>query len=214
MPVTILDAIVLIFILISATLAMVRGFVRELLSVAAWVAAAAAAYYFYRPVVPFVTPFIQTEPVPSIIAAAIVFVVALLVASYITMRIADFVIDSRIGAFDRILGFVFGVARGVLILAVVLAFFTGLIGPEKTPPWVRDAATKPFLDGIGNSLIAALPEDAEATILKYLRGGGDDLPGSDTPSGTEGGTAPDDPSYNPGTRQGLDQLIDNTNPGQ
>ena len=61
MPVTILDAIVLIFILISATLAMVRGFVRELLSVDAVVAAAAAAYYFYGPIVPLETQTISPE---------------------------------------------------------------------------------------------------------------------------------------------------------
>jgi len=212
MPVTILDAIVLIFVLISATLAMVRGFVRELLSVAAWVAAAAAAYYFYDPVVPFVTPFIESKTIATIVAAALIFLVALIVASYITMRIADFVIDSRIGAFDRILGFVFGVIRGVLLLAIALALFTWLV--PNMPGWVSQAATKPFLDKIGNSLIAALPEDAEATILTILRRGGDDEPSSEPPSGAEEGTTPNDPNYNPGARQGLDQLIENTGPGQ
>lgn len=213
MPVTVLDIVVLIFVLISATLAMVRGFVRELLSVAAWVAAAAAAYYFYRPVVPFVNAYIESTTISTIIAAAAIFLIALIVASYLTMRIADFVIDSRVGAFDRILGFIFGVVRGVLLLAIALALFSWLVSPM--PAWISQAATKPFLDTIGKSLVAALPEDAEATILKYLKRGGDDSSGSsEPPSGAEEGADPGDPNYNPGARQGLDQLIENSNPGQ
>lgn len=212
MPVTILDALVLIFVLISATLAMVRGFVRELLSVAAWVAAAAAAYYFYRPIIPLVNPYIESTTVSTIIAAAAIFLVALIVASYLTMRIADFVIDSRVGAFDRILGFIFGAVRGVLLLAIALALFTWLVNPM--PGWVSQAATKPFLDSIGRSLVAALPEDAEATILRFFRRDYAPGPSGEPPSGAEEGPAPGDPDYNPDTRQGLDQLIENSNPGQ
>jgi membrane protein required for colicin V production len=214
MPITILDGIVLIVVLISATLAMVRGFVREVLSVASWVAAAAAAYYFYRPVLALVTPYVESRTVATIIAASAIFFVALIIASYITMRIADFVIDSRVGAFDRILGFIFGVVRGVLLLVIALLFFNWLV--SNPPGWVSQAATKPFLDGIGRSLMAALPEDAEATILNKLRGGSGDDSGtsSEPPPDTEEEPAPGDPNYNPNARQGLDQLIENTNPGQ
>lgn len=212
MPITILDGIVLIVVLISATLAMVRGFVREVLSVASWVAAAAAAYYFYRPVLPLVTPYFESRTVATIIAASAIFFVALIISSYITMRIADFVIDSRVGAFDRILGFIFGVVRGVLLLVIALLFFNWLV--PHPPNWVSQAATKPFLDGIGRSLSAALPDDAEATILRWFRGAEDSAPSGEPPAGTEEGPAPDDPDYNPNERQGLDQLIENTTPGQ
>jgi membrane protein required for colicin V production len=191
MPVTVLDAIVIVVVLISAILAMVRGFVREVLSVASWVAAAAAAYFFYKPIVPLVKPYIESNTVATIVAAAAIFFVALIVASYITMRISDFVIDSRVGAFDRMLGFVFGAARGVLLLVIAV------------------------LDGIGAQLMAALPEDAEATILRHLRGG-DDSPGEapPPPDGTdlppaEEGAVPGDSSYGTGTRGGLDSLIEN-----
>lgn len=212
MPITILDGIVLIVVLISATLAMVRGFVREVLSVASWVAAAAAAYYFYRPLLPLITPYVESRTVSTIIAVAAIFFVALIIASYITMRIADFVIDSRVGAFDRILGFIFGAVRGVLLLVIALLFFNWLV--PHPPNWVSQAATKPFLDGVGRSLMAALPEDAEATILRRLRGRDDSGTGSEPPSGAEEGAAPGDPDYNPDARQGLDQLIENSNPGQ
>ena len=55
MPITILDGVLIAFTLVSAILAMVRGFSREILSIASWVAAGAAAYFFY----PLVTPFLR-----------------------------------------------------------------------------------------------------------------------------------------------------------
>src|SRR5438270_731680 len=143
MPVTILDIVVIIVVLISAVLAMVRGFVREILSVASWVAAAAAAYLAYKPVVPMVQPYFQSKTVAVIVSAAAIFFIALIVASYVTMKISDFVIDSRIGAIDRALGFVFGAVRGLLLLVIALLFFNWLV--PAPPAWVSAARSKPLL---------------------------------------------------------------------
>ena len=46
------------------------------------------------------------------------------------MRIADFIIDSRIGALDRTLGFLFGAARGILLVVVAMLFFNWLVPAE------------------------------------------------------------------------------------
>src|SRR5215216_3131683 len=107
MPITLLDGILVGFTLVSAMLAMVRGFSREVLSVASWAAAAAAAFFFYKPVVPYVQPYIDNEKIAMAAAAGIVFVIALIVVTIITMKIADFIIDSCIGALDRTLGFLY-----------------------------------------------------------------------------------------------------------
>ncbi len=61
MPITLLDGILVGFTLVSAMLAMVRGFSREVLSIASWVVAAAAAYFFYPAVLPYVRPYIDNE---------------------------------------------------------------------------------------------------------------------------------------------------------
>src|SRR5690606_15745770 len=105
MPITLLDGILVGFTLVSAMLAMVRGFSREVLSIASWAAAAAAAYFFYPVVTPYVAPYIDSAQLAQGAAAAIVFFVALILVTLITMKIADFIIDSRIGALDRTLGF-------------------------------------------------------------------------------------------------------------
>ena len=168
MPITLLDGVLVGFTLVSAVLAMVRGFSREVLSIASWVAAAVAAYYFHQGVVPYLAPYIDNETVQRAAAAAIVFFIALIVVTVITMKIADFIIDSRIGALDRTLGFLYGAARGILVVAVGLLFFSWLVGPNP-PAWIAEAKSLPLLEGVGDWLEGLLPDDPENTILDRLK---------------------------------------------
>ncbi|MEQ1952984.1 CvpA family protein [Mesorhizobium sp. CN2-181] len=167
MPITLLDGILVGFTLVSAMLAMVRGFSREVLSIVSWAAAAAAAYFFYKPVLPYVQPYIDNDQIAMAAAAGIVFVVALIIVSLITMKIADLIIDSRIGALDRTLGFLYGAARGVLVVAVALLLFNWLVGSQQ-PPSVANAKSRPMLESIGKWLESMLPENPEGSILKKI----------------------------------------------
>ena len=168
MPITLLDGVLVGFTLVSAVLAMVRGFSREVLSIASWVAAAAAAYFFHPVLLPYVKPYIDSDKVQLAAAAAIVFFVALIVVTVITMKIADFIIDSRIGALDRTLGFLYGAARGILVVAVGLLFFSWLVGPNP-PAWIAEAKSLPLLEGVGHWLEGLLPDDPENSILDRLK---------------------------------------------
>ena len=167
MSLTLLDLIVIAVTLFSALLAMVRGFSREVLAVASWAAAAAAAFFLYKSVVPLVQPYIASETVATIAAAGIVFVIVLIIVSLITMKMADFIIDSRVGALDRALGFIFGAARGVLLLVVAMLFFNWLVA-ENQPEWVAESKSKPWLENLGAKLIAAMPEDPQGMIMKQI----------------------------------------------
>jgi membrane protein required for colicin V production len=195
MPITLLDGILVGFTLVSAMLAMVRGFSREILSIASWAAAAAAAFFFYPAVLPYVLPYIDNEQLAMVAAAAIVFLIALIVVTVITMKIADFIIDSRVGALDRTLGFLYGAARGILVVAVGLLFFNWLVGTNP-PPWVAQAKSRPLLESIGAYVQALLPEDPENTIFKRFSpsgSGGEDVPaetGTEAPAETPPTTPP------------------------
>ncbi|MEQ1938529.1 CvpA family protein [Mesorhizobium sp. CN5-321] len=167
MPITLLDGILVGFTLVSAMLAMVRGLSREVLSIISWIAAAAAAFFFYKPVLPYVQPYIDNPKIAMGAAAAIVFIIALIVVSVITMKIADWIIDSRVGALDRTLGFLYGAARGILVVAVGLMFFNWLAG-DKAPAWITEAKSRPLLEQIGGYIESVLPEDPENSILKKL----------------------------------------------
>ena len=127
MSVTLLDVVAIGIILISAVLAMVRGFVREVLSIASWLIAAVAAYYLYAPLQDVIQPYVDNETLATIIAVVVVFIVVLVIVTYITMKIADLVVDSRIGSMDRMFGFLFGAARGLLVVVVAFAGFIWLV---------------------------------------------------------------------------------------
>ena len=170
MPITLLDGILIGVAVVSGLLAMVRGFSREVLSIVSWVVAAIAAFMFYQQAVPFVQNYIASELVATLVAAAGIFLITLVVVTYITMRVADFIIDSRIGPLDRTLGFLFGVARGGLLMVVAMLFFNFLVSPEQTPGWVADAKSRPLLENLGESLVDALPDDPEAAIRQRLGG--------------------------------------------
>lgn len=201
MPITLLDGILVGFTLVSAMLAMVRGLSREILSVVSWAAAAAAAFFFYKPVLPYVQPYVESDKIAMAASAGIVFIIALIVVSVITMKLADWIIDSRIGALDRTLGFLYGAARGILVVAVALLFFNWLAG-AKAPAWIANAKSKPLLETIGAKLESLLPEDPENAILKKLNPNqpaapetppaAADAPAADAPATGEDAPAPDD----------------------
>ncbi|AHA99914.1 MULTISPECIES: CvpA family protein [Brucella] len=187
MPITMLDGTLLGITLVSAVLAMVRGFSREVLSLVSWAAAAAAAVLLYKPVLPYVKPYISNDTIAMIAAMAAVFLVVLIVVSLITMKIADFIIDSRIGALDRTLGFLFGAARGVLLVVVAMLFFNWLV-PTNQPDWVTNAKSKPMLDSFGQQLIELLPADPDKSLIEKLK------PKADAPAAgaSEEAPVPDD----------------------
>ncbi|WP_164657814.1 CvpA family protein [Tropicibacter sp. Alg240-R139] len=125
---TIIDGVVALIIVLSALLAYSRGVVREAMAIAGWVAAAVLAFIF----APKAMPLIKELPVVgdfltgscelSIIASfAAVFALALIIVSFFTPLFSSLVQRSALGGLDQGLGFFFGVARGILLVAV--AFF-------------------------------------------------------------------------------------------
>ena len=170
MPITLLDILLLVVMLVSGLLAMVRGFMREVLSIAAWGVAAIAAIAFSGRLVPFVKSYVNLgDTAVNVIAAAIVFLIVLLIVSVITVRISDMILDSRVGALDRTLGFLFGLGRGLIIVVVAFLFFAWLVPPKAQPVWVQNAKSKVVLQSTGQWLMSMLPDDPESTILKRLK---------------------------------------------
>jgi membrane protein required for colicin V production len=169
MPVTILDMIVIGIVLISGLLAALRGFTREVLAIGSWAAAAVVAYLFHQQFVPLAQQYVSSNiNIARPVAAGGVFLATLLVAYFLTSKISDMILDSRIGALDRTLGFIFGAARGLLLAVVGFLFFNWLVSDKQQPPWVKDAKLKPLLESTGASLLNLLPEDPEKA-LRQLR---------------------------------------------
>ena len=122
---TIIDAVVAGVIILSAILAWSRGFVRESLAILGWIAAAILAFLF----APTVRPMVAQLPVldrflgdscelATIAGFAVVFALALVIFSIITPLFSSVVQRSALGGVDQGMGFLFGVARGILLVAI------------------------------------------------------------------------------------------------
>ncbi|ODT72233.1 MAG: hypothetical protein ABS75_05450 [Pelagibacterium sp. SCN 63-23] len=171
---TAFDVGVGVLVLISAILATARGLTREVLSLATWAGSAAIAVYMWQYHPDIARQYIAEPVVADIATVVVTFIVALIVLHLLTMRIADFVVDSRIGPIDRTLGFVFGVLRGVLIAIVITIFGNWLLGTN-LPDWARNSQSLPYLQNMGNTLISMLPEGLEQQVTDILQGGGANL---------------------------------------
>ena len=214
MPITWLDMILIGVMLISALLAMIRGFMREVLSIAAWVIAAAATLYAYAKLLPYAKTYFNNDVVAAAAVIGGTFLGTLIIVSVITVRFSDMVLDSRVGALDRTLGFLFGLGRGLIIVVVAFLFFAWLVPPRTQPSWVANAKSKVVLQRTGDWLISMLPDDPESTILKRLkRPRPDDGEPVDAPEqrGALGGPLDNKAAdYRPAHRLGMRQLIEGT----
>src|ERR1700726_2194098 len=169
MPITLLDIILIGVMLISALLAMIRGFMREILSIAAWVIAAGVTLYAYSKLLPFAKTYFNNDIVAAAVVVGGTFLGTLLIVSIITVRFSDMVLDSRVGALDRTMGFLFGLARGLVIVVVAFLFFAWLVPDRSQPEWIRSAKSRVVLQGTGDWLMSMLPEDLDATISNALK---------------------------------------------
>src|SRR6201998_2733290 len=156
MPITILDLVLLAVMLISGLLAMVRGFMRELFSIAAWGTAALVTLYAFSKLLPTAKAYFNNDTVASVVVVAGVFIGTLIVVSIVTVRISDMILDSRIGALDGTLGFLFGLARGLLIVVVAFLFFSWLVPDKQRPDWVTGAKSRVGVQGTGDWLLCSL----------------------------------------------------------
>lgn len=157
-PLTYLDAGLIAISLLSALLAMYRGFTREILSIISWVVAALSLGYFIffqkQVAADFASQIGTNTQIAQIAIGAIIFLIVLVVVHLITSRISDSILDSRVGMFDRILGFVFGLVRGFLLVVIP---YIGIFGlyltdyPDKTP-WIKNSISRPYIESTGNAL--------------------------------------------------------------
>jgi membrane protein required for colicin V production len=152
-----LDAALVAIVAISGIVAMYRGLTREILSILSWIAAAAACVYFVFKFKAEAQQVADQFHAPLLVAqvgiGGLIFLVVLIVVHLITSRISDTVLDSRVGAIDRILGLVFGLARGFVLVVIPFMFYEAFVDkPEQQYPWVRDAVSRPYIKSAGDSL--------------------------------------------------------------
>jgi membrane protein required for colicin V production len=130
---TSLDLIALVIFAFSAILGLMRGLTREVLSLLSWI----AAFYAAKSFAPVLAPWIPGLDAPALKNAAalvLIFVAVLIVASLLAAALGSLVKVAGVGAYDSLLGGLFGAARGSLIL-LMLTLLAGLTALPKTKAW-------------------------------------------------------------------------------
>jgi membrane protein required for colicin V production len=168
-PAMYLDIFLIVLMLLSGLLAMVRGLIREVLSIAGWAAAAGAGLLAYFKLLPWAKSYFSSmnDWVVAIGTVGVASVITLIVVSVVTVKISDKSLDSRIGALDRTLGFLFGLARGLLIVVVMFAFYDWF-QPKSQPGWIANAKSLEVLKYLRDDIISMSP-DIEKWYSRYKK---------------------------------------------
>ncbi|MBO9457193.1 CvpA family protein [Paracoccus sp. R12_1] len=168
---TIIDAVVAGVVILSAILAWSRGFVRESLAILGWIAAAILAFLFaatVRPMIaqlPVLDRFLGDScELATIAGFAVVFALALVIFSIITPLFSSVVQRSALGGIDQGMGFLFGVARGILLVAIAFIVYDRVMTSQQVA-MVENSRSAQVFERMRGQMDEQIPDDAPSWIV-------------------------------------------------
>jgi membrane protein required for colicin V production len=160
LPVTTIDLIVIVIVLLSALVALWRGLVRETFSIFEWVASAYVALRMAPVFQPMVSGIIAPPWLAWVAVFLGTFIIVLVPLSIMTHRFAEIVKRSEIGAIDRALGFVFGIGRGLVIVGLAYIAYASFVPLESQSATVTGARLFPIIQNSSEVLLSLVPGTA------------------------------------------------------
>ena len=168
------DVIFLIIAGISALVGIARGMTKEILSIVGWVLAVAALFYLVPSVAPFMEQYVTSKWLANIVAGMAILLIFSVVWILTVDKLASMIRSSKLSALDRMFGFVFGLARGALIV-ILIALLISTLMPEDSKKGVfeksvlfkqANASIEPLKEAIPQSWVEAFKEQSERIGLK------------------------------------------------
>ena len=214
-PITGGDILVLLILLLSGLLAFARGFVREALSIAAWVGAALITVFTLPLASPPLRDLIDNALVADFITGVLIFILSLVGLSVGGHYATKAIRDSALNMLDRSLGLAFGLLRGVILISLGYMLFVWLVpDSDDHPDWFTEARTLPLVEEAADILRVIVPTEAIGDGLDAAEDTLDRL-GRLAPSLIEGRPVPaakpdapeDEEGYNRGAREDMDRLL-------
>ena len=217
-----LDLAIIAIVALSAIFAFARGFVREALSIIAWVGAAAITLYGFNRVYAITTRFVTTPLLADLIAGVGLFIISLVVLTIITGYLARFADSGALSPINRTLGLIFGLARGLVLVCLAYLVLDISLPQNDRPPWIKEAKSERFLAKGADLLRTALPESLQVRSAgmadethraveraqeaqKAMRAYSSPAASSTAKPGQDAA-----PTYKPGDRSDMDRLIKST----
>ncbi|MDX2202408.1 MAG: CvpA family protein [Hyphomicrobiaceae bacterium] len=189
---TYLDAALVVVVALSGLVAMYRGLTREVLSILSWAVAGGAVLYFVKyhkglaeeAARQFASPVQSVHiAIAQVAIGSAIFLVLLIAVHLITARVADTVLDSRIGIIDRVLGLAFGAVRGFILVVIPYMFFVSFMCKDSTtralsqgcrpgelPLWVENSHSLPIISQSSGTLYSILSRYAPGSAQPQQQG--------------------------------------------
>lgn len=233
------DLVILGVLFVSAVFAFLRGFIREVLTILGVVGGLAAALAFGRELVPLMSEWIGVDPkaeepqlmlgvvpytiVADVLAYGSIFLVVVIILSVVSNLLAGWARTIGLGAIDRTLGVIFGIARGVLVLAVLYLLPYLLFEGDTRKDWFKDSRLIVYIEQTSAWLAEFLPDSVKNTnssnvgdkANELTRATRDKLKDLDLLKGDLDGdgenktvTKPQEEGYGYGERQDMQELIE------
>jgi len=158
LSITLLDALIVLIIVVSAGYAAWRGFLWETLTIFEWVAAAFGCLYFGPYLIPMARSMVDAPWLASLLAYAVVFLTIFIPLAFISHRFSEQVKHSPIGPLDRAAGVAFGVVRGLVIVGLAYLAFTYFVPIRNQPRWVTRAELLPMVQSTADVLLSVVPD--------------------------------------------------------
>lgn len=156
------DIAVLLFVGLTAITGFLRGFVQEVLALAAWMFAIFAIRMLHTPLSEFLTGYVGTESGAAVLAFALLLMVPYATVKLVAGWAGQRSRQSLLGPVDRVLGFGFGAVKGIIIVAlgfsVLVLGYDTVWGPEGRPEWITKARTYPFVNASSEAIVKMIAE--------------------------------------------------------
>lgn len=160
------DIAVLVLVALGAIAGFMRGFVQEILALAAWVISIFAIHNLHSPTTAMVLPFVGTESGAAVLAFALLLLIPFAIVRLLARRMGEVSRNSVLGPIDRVLGFGFGGVKGILIsviaFSLLLLGYDTVWGPGGRPDWITQARSYPFMNASSEALVDMIAQRSEA----------------------------------------------------
>ena len=153
-----LDLLIIGVIALSALISLIRGFVKESISLLSWIAAGIVAFRYFSTMAALLEPYLADPTIRSMAAFAILFISTLIIGAIINFIMSQLVSKTGLSGTDKALGVVFGGARGVLIVTMIVLLAS--LTPMPEAQWWQDSAMVGFFQELAEWVKGIIPADA------------------------------------------------------
>ncbi len=155
-----IDLVILGVIVLSSLISLIRGFVKESISLVTWVIAGVVAFRYFIPLADLLEPFVNSLTTRKWISGGILFIATLIVGAVVNFIVGQLVSRTGLSGTDKTLGVVFGAARGVLIVSMVVLLAS--LTPMPSAEWWQDSALIGYFQPLAEWIKGLIPQDLGA----------------------------------------------------